>query len=237
MRVIYIVLGLLLTPLLWGQSFSAKDSLQKQEWLSEVGVYAALFTGKEQTKYPSTFENHPFYLQKEPLSGFLSYDGVDYPVVGLRWNNHTDELMAISSDQRYNIVLVASRLKEARFKGNRLYYINSAEVSGIPVSGYFLKLYDKEYQVWAKPIALLNNKHEGQQLINYFSFKTLFYLQKGNTFYVVKNSSSVVHLFPDKKKELKQFVKRQKLNFRSSPEKAFTAMVQEYERLTQSQKP
>ena len=238
MRLIYIVLCLFFSLSIYGQSDikSSQDNALKQEWVDEANFYAVLFTGKEQIKYPFSYENHPFYIQKEPINGFLTYDGVDYPLVGLRWDTYRDDMIAISSDQRFNVILVPERFSEAGFQDNHLFFIDANKASGIPKSGYFLNLYDNKYKVWAKPFALLNNKHVEQRAVNYFTFHKHYYIQKGETYYAVKNLSGIYRVFADKKKELKQYVKKNNLNFRASPDNIIPLIVREYERLTQTDK-
>lgn len=238
MRLIYFVLCLTYAISICGQSvsLSSQDSILSKEWVEEVDLHATLYTGKEQIKYPVFYENHPFYIQKEPLISFLSYDGTDYPSAGLRWDTYKDEVMVVSVDQRFNILLVPQRLSEARLSENSLYYIDANMTRGISKSGYFLNLYRNKNNVWVKPVAALNNKHEDQRIIYYFTFKKHYYIQKENTFYPVKNLSGIYRVFADKKRELKQYAKKKKLNFNSSPEQIIPIMVREYERLTQTEK-
>lgn len=237
MKLIYFILNACLTTSLWGQFSSLPtDSIHGLDWTNNTGIYSTLFTGKEQLKYPVSMENDPSFIQKEPLMGFLSYDGVDYPYVGLRWDRYKDELIAISSDQRFNIILVPERLHEARFSGYHLRHLKKEEITGIPNSGYYLNLYENTFKVWEKPIAVLNEKHVDQRVVGYFSFLRRFYIQKGNTLYPVKSLSGVLKVFVDKRKELKLFAKQKKLNFGQAPEIVIPAIVKEYERLTQTEK-
>lgn len=237
MRLIYFVLTLFSTPLLWGQSnlLSQTDSVKAKEWIDDVSFYASLFTGKEQVKYPFSYENHPFYIQREPLIGSLLYDGVNYPAVGLRWDIYRDELMAVSSDQRFNIVLIPQRLEEARFSGKKIFYLDSNEMSGVSKPGYYIKLYDDKCKVWTKVFAELKNKHVDQRLVTYFAFRQYYYIQKGNTLFQVNYMSAIIRAFADKKKELKAFQRKHRLNFDSDPENVIVLMVREYERLTQTE--
>jgi hypothetical protein len=214
-----------------------QDSVQRAGWINHADYYSVLYTGKEEMRYPISYINHPFYLQKEPIKAFLAYDGVDYPEVGLRWDNYKDELIVISKDQRYTIVLIPDRLEEARFLGNDLFYLDVNKLTGISRSGYYLKLYDNNLKVWAKPSAVLNTEHVDQRVQYSFSFNKRFYIQKGDTLYPVKKLSGVLRVLSEKKKELKQFAKKNKLNVKANPEKAIPDLVNTYEQLIKVEQP
>lgn len=223
----------------WGQTadLSREDSLNRQEWLRERDSHSVLFTGKEQTKYSIVVENHPFFFDQKQTTCFLTYDGVDYPNVTIKWDIYKDEIAAVSPDQRYNILLVPTRFQGARSNQDHIYYINKQYDTGVPASGYYLNLYNQKYKVWKKPYAVINEKHENQQSIKYFTFHQKYYIEKDGIFHPVKNISSILKVFKDKKKELKQYVKKQKLKFKSTPETTIPAIVQKYEQLTQTEKP
>lgn len=236
MRILHIYLCLMLVMPLYSQEVTQtpEEHDRKVDWIKEAGIYSTLFTGKEQMKYPITMENHPFYIQKESFAGSISYDGVDYPRVNLSWDTYKDELVAVSADKRYNIVLVPERLEVARFMEHTLYFLDAGSNPGLPADGYYLKLYDGDIKVWEKPIAALNEKPVDQKIIGYFTFLRRFYIQKENVFYQVKNRSSVLKALGGHKKELKAFSKENKLNFRTSPEVAIPETVRQYEKLTQT---
>lgn len=235
MKLCHLFFLFFLTTSLWSQSknLTQKDSTLRVEWMKNTGNHAALFAGKEQMKYPISMENHPFFIQQEPFKSFLRYDGVDYPVVDIKWDTYKDEVIVVTEDKRYNVVLIPERFVEAHFENYHLLYLNSKDFEKAPQSGYYLNLYDNELRVLERRTAALNEKPHNQRMIGYFTFVRRFYIQKGSVFYAVKNRASVLKVLKDKKKELKQFSKENKLDFSSNPEIAIPALVKEYERLTQ----
>ncbi len=238
MRINHIILFLFIAPFLRGQTTTLllKDSVNIAAWTNDVGIYATLYTGKEHAKYPMAYENSPFYLTKDPLDASLSYDGVYYSQVRLRWDTYTDEVIVLTPDGRYNIILVPGRFEKAGLESGQLSYLYADKISGIKASGYYLELYDNQYKIWYKLTTVLEPKMTGQ-LVNYsFISRDSYYIQKGNMLFQVRNMSGILRVFADKKKELRQFAKKNSLDFKTNTKGVLMMMVNEYERLTQTNK-
>jgi len=64
---------------------------------------------------------------------------------------------------------------------------------------------------------------------NFFVQKTNYFLEKDNTYYRISNESSFLKLFKEKRAELKQHLKAQKVKFKKDPEQAMKILVAHYE--------
>ena len=68
---------------------------------------------------------------------------------------------------------------------------------------------------------------------NYFNAKDEYFLKKGNTYYNLSASQgSILKLLKDKKSELQQYIKSNKIRFRDNPEDALARIAAQYDHLT-----
>lgn len=193
--------------------------------------YAAIYSGKEQAKYPLYFQNHPYYKTDEYQEGSLSFDGAFYPHVKLRLDLHLEEIIIQTLDTRYNIIVPNDRVDYV-YLGTELVTRNIPhnENNALP-AGYYIRLYDGQFPVWLRQTCPINEKIEDKEIIYSFRPSKRFYIYINGKYHRVSSKGSVLKLFPSHKKELKKYIKSSRLNFKQSPENAIVEVVKQYERL------
>ncbi|MDH6305135.1 hypothetical protein M2459_002232 [Parabacteroides sp. PF5-5] len=201
-----------------------------KSYINTASVQSIIYTGKEEPKYPTYILNHPYWKTSEYQEGSLSFDGQFYPNVMLRLNQHLEELVICSPDKRFNILLPANRIDYALIGSNYIFYLPK-DKEMLP-KGYYIRLHDGEHKVVRRETFFLNSATKDMAVEFSFIGKTRFYIYKDGVYHQVNNKSSVLKLFKSKKKELNQYIKQQKLNFRKSPEEAIVAVAQQYQILT-----
>jgi hypothetical protein len=190
----------------------------------DAGSYAAIYTGKEGYKYPRYILNHPYWEDGNYREGTLSYDGIVYPHVWIRWDQYRDELLLRSPDRRFEVVAPAGRLDYALIPPYHIAWLDG---------GYYIRLYEGAYPVWkreTKHLTQSENRFAGV-VDTYFEARMQFYVYKDGAYHPVGSQASLLKLFQAKKKELKQYIRRQKLNFKKAPDAAIVDLVRYYERL------
>lgn len=108
----------------------AQDAVD--DYVSSAAGQAVIYHGKEQLKYPTSIRNHPYLKSEKYVPGDLSFEGILYKDVKMRLDLYKNELLLLSPDNRYNIVLPSDRVDYAEFHGYDIFYRYPDERSGNP---------------------------------------------------------------------------------------------------------
>jgi len=204
-------------------------------YLEAVGNHAIIYTGQEEIKYPNYILNHPYLDTDKFREGILSFDGILYPNVRMRLNLHKEELVVFSPDNRFAVVVPKNRVEYAIIDSFFVFH-NSPETGDKQLTeGYHVRMYKGNiYEVWKRETAFLESKIKDMQVEFFFTRKKRFYLYKDDKYYPVRSKNSVIKLLnPALKKEIKKYIKQQKLNFNKSPDEAIVSVIYYYETLSQ----
>jgi len=201
------------------------------DYLSETGRFATLYNGKSEIPYTLRFENHPYFESERFAQGTLSYNHVVYQDVFLRLDLFRNELAVYLPGTSYNIVLENEKFDYAVLNNATLVLTVSENDTK---ERFLVLLHDGTYPVIKKYKLSINEdmSYLSRSLKRSFIIKSQYAIYVNGVPCPVKNKSSILKLFPDSKKELNEFAKRQKLNFRGQFEQAMIALVTHYEELT-----
>jgi hypothetical protein len=231
-KTILSILCLLIAECLYAQQQEAAD-----DYLAQAHSYASIYNGKEGYRYPRYILNHPYWEDAgDYRQGSLSYDGITYANVWMRLDLYRDELLLRSPDRRFEIALYSGRVDYAVAEPYYIAWLDSGKDGGgrdLP-QGYYLRLYDGDCQVWKRETKrLTQSRNEYSGVVDtYFENKALFYVCREGVYHAVRNEASLLKLFPRGSKELKQYLRRQKLSFRKTPDAVIVDIVRQHERLS-----
>ena len=223
----YIYLCLML---FFRQSLLAQDDHYAAGYMSAVSNHAALFSGNRQLPFTLHTLNHPYFRSDDFFSGKLSYEGVVYPKVWLRWDLYRDELM-ILSPVNYSIILQSEHIDFAEIHDYRIFYLHSDGLPGCPSSGNYILLYSGNHRLIEKLTNELNLKDKNSSEY-YFILSTRLYLQKDEVYHKIKNRRTLLKALDTHRKELKQFIRANGFGFKRDAETMALEVVKEHEKLS-----
>jgi hypothetical protein len=201
-------------------SFCLAASAQVSGYIAAAGEEALVLNGKAEAVYATTISGHPYMDTEDFRTATLSYNGKMYPDVLLRLNTQTDELSIQHGDGRMAVVLEPSLVDFAR----------TADYTWLrDTAGYYALLHDGKYPVIKRERKILEEEIEGMTVRRYFSDRVRYFVDVNGKQRQVKSRNSVVKLFPDRKKELKQYAKQEKLDFKRNADKAIVTLIRYYE--------
>lgn len=202
-----------------------------QSYISEIKNKLIIYSGKEERVYPNYLVNHPYLDTDEYRIGTLCFDGLIYPDVKMRLNQHQDQLIVLSPDQRYNIIISDELIDYAIIDSLYIFCNKSGKQNTKLPEGYIVRLYGGKYPVVKKERFLLERTIEDRDIKMSFTKRTRYYICVDGVYHAVGSKGSVLKLFKSNKKQLNQFIKENKLNFRRSPELAIVSVVKYVETL------
>lgn len=216
-----------------------------REYMESANDYAVVFSGLDQPKLINNIKSA--YLRTKGYKelddwgyetyniessangkfdeGDLLYDGVVYPKISMRLDLYTDELMVLTPNITYRIVLDPGRVGYANFNGYHIIYVPSNANIKLP-KGYYQQLYSGSSSVLRKESFSYNRQSES--LVNWMR---KYYICKDGISYNVKNKKAVLKVFKSHKKELERYIKDTGINF-NDMESALPLVVEQYDKLT-----
>ncbi|MCC8132467.1 MAG: hypothetical protein LIP04_01925 [Tannerellaceae bacterium] len=151
----------------------------------------------------------------------------------MRLDLYRNELLVRTPDMRYNIIVPNDQVTYLTLHSYYIFYHYPDEHPDSPPEGYYLRLYEGEHTVLERKNRGYQESIKDMKLEGEFVNRDRYYIYKDGVYYSVKSKNSILKLFDPKKRELKQFIKQHKLNFRTNPDEAIVAVVEHYEKLTQ----
>lgn len=193
---------------------------------------ARLYNGSRYVPPTQTFEEHPYFLSEDWITGALWYDGEYFTEVPLMYDLSSDALITEHYPSGQSIQLVRGKLESFSVAGHYFEKIENESVSNsLPGTGFYDVLYRGETKVVAARQKVLHKKIEvGEVTITYQERNKYFILRNG-VFFPVRSKASVLKLMDDRKPELKKFMKKQKLVFEDDRELMLRGLAEHYDKL------
>ena len=215
------------------QQLHAQDDRYAAGYMNAVSNHAALFSGNEQQPLKLQLTNHQYFKTENYVSGRLSYNGVVYPEVWLRWDLYRDELI-LMSPVRYSIVLKSEYIDFAEIHGYRIFYLHPDGLAGCPPAGNYILLHSGNHLLLEKLTNGLNRKANQSSLSSdfYFVLTTTFYLQKDEVYHKIKNRRALLKALDTHRKEMKHFIRDNRFRYQLDSETMVLEVVKEHEKLS-----
>ena len=189
-------------------------------YYKSLGPNAHLYNGSGYETYDVHIKGNPFFLPAMQ-SGSLYYDGMRYENLPMIYDIHHDELIINRYTQNFRIRLVNE--KTSYFTLENHFFIRIVQdTSNNPVipTGYYERLYDGNITALAKRRKRIDETILAEGLSSQFIEDDLFYIRKDNIYYAVRNKRGVLDIFRERKKEIKKFLRKNKIRFKDNPEYA-----------------
>lgn len=194
---------------------------------AQVGLGGRLFNGYIYKGYESTMQGSPFLDEQESFSpGAVDYDGEQFHNVPLKYDIYSDQLIAQFGDAA-PIQLVKDKIKSFDLMHRHFIQITNGKVK----NGFYHEIYGGKSQVINK----LEKQTEVNKSIRIFvpvhDYQE-YYIVKNGSYIPVNSLSDVLDVFADKKKELRDFIKNDNIQFNKLKEYSMAQIAQYYDRLT-----
>ena len=236
---------LLLGLTAWCQAATAQDSLgdsayTKAAYNNAVNSYykytdkqARLYNGWLHIGYSHKIEGVAYFQDATWKNGTVVYDGLEFPGVNMLYDIYKDELV-IQHFHRLMLTLHNVKVKAFSFGGNKfIRYIHDSTQKGSPSRGFYQELYSGKTTLLAKRVKILEETVT-DVLEQKFVPKNFYYIQKNNTWYAVKSYKELRKgILKEKSKEIRQYLRKNKIKYRKERERALILSLQQFDALTQ----
>jgi len=201
-------------------------------YLDAVSEYAALFTGKRPQPLNLFIRNHQYFKDEKFVSGRLSFGGVVYPDVLLRWDLYRDEIVVLSPDN-HDIALKKENVGFAEVHGYHIFYLRPDHLIGCPPVGYYIRLYSGEYLLLEKlTVNLFRDVTQRGRFVYEATLSTNFFLLKDGEYFKINSRRTLLKFFDSHHAELKQFIHTNKFKYKHDAERMVLEVVKQHEKLS-----
>jgi hypothetical protein len=185
-----------------------------------AGDQSGLYNGSLYPGYPFHFKNgSPFFNSNKLDTGSVIYDDILYENLPLLYDNLKD--VVIIDDNGSQIQLNSKKISEFTLPGHHFIRLgkNDMNNSRIINTGFYEILYNGYNSVLKRVIKTIEDDLSSGEVVERVIHQSdYYYFKKDNAIYPAENKKDITAIFSDRKKEVQQFIRKNKLNLRKDKE-------------------
>jgi hypothetical protein len=237
-RICGILTGLLLlSPLAcYCQATKIDTSFLALSKTNSIALYAAtirdqtrLFNGSDYIVYLPRDEEHPYYGSDDWTTGSIVYWDELYENVPLLFDLSIDQVI-VEHDRGSPVRLIPEKIQRFTVMGHTFVRLLRDDKNKIS-DGFYDQLYSGKSKVYAKYLKTYRETLQAPQIIPSFDESVRYYIVKDGNFHVVKTKGSVLQVLSDRKSELKNFLRKNRIRYNDNREKALVRLTEFYDTL------
>jgi hypothetical protein len=215
-----------------GDSVFYNRSLDTLQYLYRNAVRTNLhiYTGNEYFQYGLRTKGNPFFRSDSLEKGDISYGGVLYRAVPMRYDLLYDDVILNDYSGNFPIRMISSKIDSFELSGHRFLHFSpdSTESAGKP-PGFFDLIYsDTLTQVYVKRQKKLEMPLDpGDSTPAYREYDTYFMALRGQT-HKLGDTRELVDLLKDKKDDLKKFARSNGIRLRDINDESVKKLITYY---------
>jgi hypothetical protein len=235
-RNLFTAILLLTSALCYGQVTNADTSFIAQAKKKSIVLYTSsiqhqsrLYNGNDYVIYQSRNDEHPYYSTDDWSTGSVVYWGELYENISLLYDLSTDQVIT-EHDRGSPIRLLPEKVQAFKIAEHtfvRLYRDDKNRIS----DGFFDQLYDGKTKVYGRYWKTYGEDLENTKVVPRFDASIRYYIVKDGVFTVVKSKGSVLQVLEDRKQDVKNFIRKNRINFKDNREKAIVRVTEFYDTL------
>src|SRR5690349_3761701 len=195
----------------------------------------SLYKGSEYVDYAYTItEGTPFFETSQFRTGSVVYDGILYENVPLLYDEVIDELVLANINGGSKIKLNKESVAAFNLLNHHFVKLDQDSSGKSPVrSGFYDLLYEGSLSVYKKQTKkVMERVTFSLGLERIIDEQNAYFIKQGKSYYPINTRRDALNLVKDKKKEIQQFLKKNRLSVRRSKEIALIKMAAYYDQLT-----
>jgi hypothetical protein len=190
-----------------------------------TGVESPLYYGRLNVPYDPKLKGSPYFQSAEIADGSVWYDHQPYSGIPMQYDQVRDQLI-VEGLNGYLIVLYNDRVGEFTLYGHRFIFLSRA----VP-DGFYDLLESGKVTIYAKREKKIEESITGDEIIHTIAAKDFFYAVRDGQFHSCGSQKSLLSLLVDRKKEIKTYMRSNRIRFKKNPEQAILKITAYYNQL------
>ncbi|WP_460933318.1 hypothetical protein [Spirosoma humi] len=193
---------------------------------------AHIYEGNEYIAHDYRIKIHPFYRIDSLQLGTVLYNGVQYKEVQMLYDIVRDELVVQPPGGGYRLRVRNDYVAAFTLGTHQFSRIVGDSATGLP-TGYYEVLSPGKTKALSHRVKTVHEDISSGSYRAEYVPKDRFYVLKEGVYHEVKSKRSLLNLFPDQAKNLRKYIRANKLKFTDDQrELAVTQLTKRYEELT-----
>jgi hypothetical protein len=171
------------------------------------------------------------YWQKDMQQGTIVYDELEFTGVPMLYDLYKDQVV-IQHFNHFNMLgLISEKVKEFTLANHHFIRLQTDSLfhSAI-ITGFYDELYKGQVTVLVKRVKIIEETVKDEVERRFIS-QDLFFIKKDGTYYAIKNYKTLLQALNDKAKEIKQYLRRNRIKFKKDRENAIAKAAAYYDSL------
>jgi hypothetical protein len=195
------------------------------------GDQSGLYNGSQHSGYPFSFEaGNPFFKENKPGTGSVIYDGVLYENVSMQYDEVQEALIMEDSSRR--IRLLNDRIEMfTLFNNNFIRIVKDTESAVLVQSGFYNFLYAGKTSVLKREEKYIREDPSTGVLLRFVDIHLYYYVKMDNRYFSIKSKNNFLNVFGDRKKDIRQYIRKNKLSYRRDRDNMLAKATAYYDQL------
>ncbi len=206
------------------------------QYYNAIGQMSRLYNGPEYEFYDPLIKSNAFFLDVNAFKpGTVNYDGEFFSNVPMMYDLNKDLVVVLLYNGFSKYSLVSPRAESFDLLNHHFIYVaaDSTNKASDIEAGFYEEIYSGKLQVLVKWSKSIQTTQTLNSIETFFTEeKKHYYLKKGNNYYSTGSQGAFLDALKDKKKELQQYLKTNKIRFKDAPERAMYMMAAQYDLLS-----
>lgn len=153
------------------------------------------------------------YFLSNIESGSIVFENQFYPNLNLRYDVYSDQLVYYETKNATNGGIILEKTKIKEFFINDFHFINNETLGYLQIN----QIFKDNNKLLTKHIKSKSDRIRFNSVVYFFKDKFNFYFEKNGKLFLLRNQKSILNLYSNKKKEISNFYKKNKLLFKKNP--------------------
>lgn len=190
-----------------------------------------LYNGIEHQGYSFKIKGHAYFIQKELTKGTIVYDGLEFANVPMIYDLLKDQVVIQHHNGFSKLGLVSEKVNEFTLLNHHYIRITVDSTSNSPlITGFYDEVYKGNLNVLVKRAKWIEEIVK-DELEREFISLDLFFIQKAGVYYPIRNYKGLIAVLRDRSKEVKQYLRKNRIKYRKGAENAIVKAVVYYDLL------
>lgn len=200
-------------------------------YFKSIAENSMINQGIEVIEFTVPSQMHPYFLSDKFSRGEVKANGVNYPNAFLLYDLVHDKLIVQHFSKIVKVEQVNEKVEGFSIQGHEFVRLVPGQTSETTLApGFYDLLYKGDtISLYAKRMKTVEEQIKDMQVTLVFNEKNKYFLKKGEEYFQVSDRQTAMRFMADKKKEMTDFLKKNKIKFRKQTEHALLRMAAYYD--------
>lgn len=211
-------------------AYTARTEMQVVDVYNKtIGDQSECYNGPQFNSPPKAYSGSPYFLDSASLQpANIRYNGTQYKEVPILYDAYDDWMVSVSHSVLYSVR--NEKLSDVFLAGHHFIYLTESKDIKL-ATGYYDQLYDGLSEVLVKRKRGVIKRVDQQSVQVIYEVDDVIYIKKGLDYLPVSSKQSVLSVFKNRAKQLKEYMSANNISFRKDKEHSIAQMAAYYDQI------